>query len=75
MIKSVIIQQAYKISKLRTLNVDHIGSSALRFGVSNRAAASISTATLKAAEDAGFIKDSVPDTSLTLNHKTIKRSK
>ena len=62
-------------SELKTLNVCHIGSSALRFGVSNRAAASISPATLKAAKDADFIKDNVPDISLALDHKKIERSK
>ena len=64
-----------KNSKLKTLNVDHIGFSALKFSACNRAAASISTTTLKAAKDAGFIKDNVPDTSLALDRKKIERSK
>ena len=64
-----------KISKLKTLYVDHMDLSALRFGVSNRAAASIGTAKFKAVKDAGFTKDNVPDTSQALDHKKIESSK
>ena len=64
-----------KISKLKTLNIDHISLSVLRFVVSNRAAVSIGTVTLKAVKDGVFIKDNVSDTSLTLDHKKIERSK
>ena len=49
--------------------------SVLSFGVSNRPAVSIGTAKLKAAKDAGFVKDDVLCKSLTLNHKKIVKSK
>lgn len=54
------------------LNVSRISSAAVRYGVSNRAAAAISTATLAAARDAGLLKE---DCDIIIDQNKIRRSK
>ena len=53
------------------VNVTKISAAAIRYGVSNRATAAISTATLAAAKDAGLILDEVQ----AIDHQNIRRAK
>ena len=54
------------------LNVSKISTAAIRYDVSNRATAAISTATIAALKDDGFLKN---DVEIIIDHNKIKRCK
>jgi hypothetical protein len=58
--------------KKNYLDITRVSQAAIRYGVSNRAAAAIATATLASAKDANLLKK---NTDIFVDHNKIKRSK
>ena len=59
-------------SSEKVLDVSRVGAAAVRYNVSNRATAAISTATLAAARDAGLLKENV---DIIIDQSKIRRAK
>ena len=67
-----VIYSRQSCSSENVLNVSRVGAAAIRYNVSNRATAAISTATLAAAKDAGLIRD---EADIIIDQNKIRRAK